>query len=202
VTAFGEGLAGHPDRQRWNAKYAGRPDVPFRPHPLAAAALRLALPAGPVADLASGPSGSALLAAAAGRRVTAVDVSDVALGLLGEEAGRRGLAGLVTLVHADLAAWRPPAGSFALVLCTGFWDPAAFGTAVTAVAPGGVLGWEAFTAEARHVRPRLPAAWCLGPGEPAALLPPGFELLSQEDLPGEQRGGRRRMLARRGQAPA
>ena len=197
MAAFGEGLAGHPDRQRWNAKYAGRPDAPFRPHPLAEQALGLALPDGPVADLASGPSGSALLAAAGGRRVTAVDVSDVALGLLGQEARRRGLAGLVTLVHADLAGWRPRAGSFALVLCTGFWDPAVFGTAVTAVAPGGVLGWEAFTAEARLARPRLPAAWCLGPGEPAVLLPPGFEVLSQEDLPDEARGTRRRLLARR-----
>ena len=195
MAAFGEGLAGHPDRQRWNAKYARRPDVPFRPHPLAAAALRLALPDGPVADLASGPSGGALLAAAA-RRVTAVDVSDVALGLLGQEARRRGLDRLVTLVHADLARWRPAAGSFALVLCTGFWDPAVFGTAVTAVAPGGVLGWEAFTTEARQARPRLPAAWCLRPEEPAALLPPEFEVLSQQDLPDEERGARRRLLAR------
>ena len=196
MAAFGEGLAGHPDRQRWNAKYARRPDVPFRPHPLAAAALRLALPDGPVAELASGPSGGALLAAAAGLRVTAVDVSDVALGLLGQEARRRGLDRLVTLVHADLARWRPAAGSFALVLCTGFWDPAVFGTAVTAVEPGGVLGWEAFTTEARQARPRLPAAWCLGPEEPAALLPPEFEVLSQQDLPDEERGARRRLLAR------
>ena len=45
-------------------------------------ALSLPLPDGPVADLACGASGSALLAAAAGRLVTAVDVSEVALGLL------------------------------------------------------------------------------------------------------------------------
>ena len=44
------------------------------------------LPDGPVADLACGASGTALLAAAHGRRVTAVDVSEVALGMLGAEA--------------------------------------------------------------------------------------------------------------------
>ena len=46
----------------------------------------------------------------------------------------------------------------------------------------------------------LPAAWCLGPGEPAALLPDGVTVLSQEDIPGTPRGIRRRLLARRADA--
>ena len=157
-------LAGHPDQARWNARYGAGFTPSFTPHPLAVAALALKLPAGPVADLASGPSGSALLAAAQGRPVTAVDVSDVALGLLGQEARRRGLDHLVTLVHADLGVWRPAAGRYALVMATGFWDRAVFAAAVRGLAPGGVLGWEAFTLAARQTRPTLPAAWCLGPG--------------------------------------
>lgn len=155
------------------------------------------LPAGPVADLACGPSGSALLAAAYGRQVTAVDVSAVALDLLGQEARRRGLAGRITLVHADLAGWYPDPAGYALVLCTGFWDPAVFATAAQAVAPGGVLGWEAFTAAAREARPSLNPTWCLGPGEPATLLPAGFDVLSQQDQPDPEHGDRRRLLARR-----
>ena len=107
----------------------------FAPHPLAVAALALDLPDGPVADLASGPSGSVLLAAARGRPVTAVNVSEVALALLGREARRRGLEHLVTLVHADLQAWRPAPGRYALVLGTGFWDPAVFAAAAAALAP-------------------------------------------------------------------
>src|SRR5882672_4541723 len=93
---------GHPDRIRWNARYEAGFLPSFRPQPLAERALALNLPDGPVADLACGPSGSALLAAAQGRRVTAVDISEVALGLLGAEARRRGLGHLITLVHADL----------------------------------------------------------------------------------------------------
>jgi len=116
---------GHPDRVRWNARYAARSGGSFRPHPLAVRALALGLPDGPVADLACGPSGSALLAAEHGRRVTAVDVSEVALGLLGDEARRRGLGHLITLVQADLTAWSPEPRSHALVLCTGFWLTAA-----------------------------------------------------------------------------
>ena len=185
---------GHPDRIRWNARYAAGFEPSFTPHPLAVRALSMDLPDGPVADLACGPSGSALLAATRGRRVTAVDVSEVALGLLGDEARRRGLGRLVTLVHADLSAWSPEPRSYALVLCTGFWDTAVFAAAIHAVADGGLLAWEAFTAEARRSRPALPPQWCLAPGEPASLLPPDFTVIDQSDESGRER---RQMLARR-----
>jgi SAM-dependent methyltransferase len=148
-----------------------------------------------VADLACGPSGSALLAAEQGRRVTAVDVSEVALGLLAGEAARRGLGHLITLVHADLSAWAPEPRSYALVLATGFWDPAVFRAGAGAVADGGLLAWEALTAKARRTHPGLPPEWCLAPGEPASLLPPGFTLIDQSDVATSMR---RQMLARRG----
>jgi SAM-dependent methyltransferase len=196
-----EELAGHPDRLRWNARYAQGPGASFTPHPLAVAALSVPPPAGPVADLACGPSGAALLAAAAGRRVTAVDVSDVALGLLGEESGRRGLLGQITLVQADLRDWRPAGTGYALVLCTGYWDRAVFATAVAAVTPGGLLAWEAFTAGARRVRPGLCPQWCLADGEPVSLLGAVFEVLDARDLPDGGRGPKRAMLARHVAAP-
>ena len=170
----------------------------FSPHSLAARVFgSMDLPDGPVADLACGPSGAALLAAAHGRPVTAVDVSEVALWLLGDEARRQGLGHLITLVHADLSAWSPEPCSHALVLCTGFWASAVFTAAAGAVAPGGLLAWEAFTAEARRSRPGLAPGWCLAPGEPALLLPPGFILLDQSDVPGPERPVRRQLLARR-----
>jgi SAM-dependent methyltransferase len=165
-------------------------------------ALSRALPDGQVLDLASGPSGSALFAAAAGRRVTAVDISDAALGLLAAEAARRGLLGEISLVQADLTAWRPSPSSYAAVLCTGYWDRDLFPAAANAVAEAGLLGWEAFTTDARRARPQLPAAWCLETGEPAALLPASFEILSQHDLPPDQAGAKRRLLAQRAAAPA
>lgn len=187
--------ADHSDERRWDARYSAGFTPSFAPHPLAVTALPM-LPAGPVADLACGPSGSALLAAAAGRKVTAVDISKIALDMLGREAHRRGLAEMIALVHADLAAWRPPRGRYALVLCTGYWDRVLFAAAVGAVAPGGLLGWEAFTDGARRARPGLCPDWCLGPGEPASLLPASFALLDESDLPDPDRGDRRRLLAR------
>jgi len=190
-------LADHPDRRRWNDRYSGDFAASFAAHPLMVAALSRPLPEGPVLDLACGPSGSALLAAAAGRRVTAVDVSDAALCLLAGEASRRGLMDLVSLVHADLAAWSLRPGSYAVVLCTGYWDRDLFPAAADAVTAGGVLGWEAFTADARRVRPGLPEAWVLGAGEPASLLPATFETLSQQELPDARAGAKRRLLAHR-----
>jgi SAM-dependent methyltransferase len=186
--------AGHPDRIKWNARYAARSVPSFTPHPLAVRALALDLPDGPVAELACGPSGSALLAAAHGRRVTAADISEVALGLLGDEARRRGLGHLITVVHAELPSWSPEPRSHALVLCTGFWLSAAFAAAAAAVADGGLLAWQAYTAEARRAHPSLAVAWCLAPGEPASLLPAGFLLLDQDEVPGRDQ---RLMLARR-----
>lgn len=199
MSAEGSGLVpgDHPDRIKWNAKYTSGFVPSFRPHPLAARALALGLPDGPVADLACGPSGAALLAAEQGRRVIAVDVSEVALGLLGAEARRRGLGHLITLVHADLSAWTPEPRSHALVLATGFWEAAVFAAAAAAVADGGLLAWEAYADDARRTRPGLPPEWCLKPGEPASLLPPGFGVLDQSEVPGRDR---RRLLARRGPA--
>jgi hypothetical protein len=154
-------------------------------------------PAGPVADLACGPSGTALLAAANGRLVTAVDVAEVALAMLSDEARRRGLDHLITLVHADLASWRPEPWSHALVLCTGFWTSAVFAAAANAVADGGLLAWQAYTVAARQTHPSLLPEWCLAAGEPASLLPPDFTLVDQHDLPGRERGVIRQMLASR-----
>ena len=193
-------LAGHPDRLRWNARYGGDYAPAFRPHPLAARALRLVPAAGPVLELAAGPSGSALLAATNGHPVTVVDVSDTGLGLLAAEAARQDVADRLALVHADLAAWDAGPDRYALVLCTNFWERAAFDVAAGVVAAEGVLAWEALTDAARQRRPELPAQWCLRPGEPASLLPDGlFDVIDQHDVPGQpgQPAVRRQLLARR-----
>jgi len=192
-------LAGHPDRLRWNARYGGDFAPSFRPHPLAVEALRLLPAGGPVLELAAGPSGSALLAAADGRLVTAVDVSDLALRLLAAEADARGVASRITLVQADLTEWDPAGRQYALVLCTNFWERRVFDMALGAVAADGVLAWESLTEAVRWRRPEVPAAWCVQPGEPASLLPADFDVIDQHDVPGQpgRAGERRQLLARR-----
>jgi hypothetical protein len=189
-------LADNADRLRWNERYGARPAPGFRAHELAALALSASPPEGPMLELACGPSGSALLAAAQGRSVTAVDVSEVALGLLLAEARQRRLEQLISAVQADLTTWQPAQQAYALVLATGYWDRAVFAVTAGLVAPGGVIAWEALTQVARQGHPGLPAEWCLEPGEPASLLPQGFEVVSQHDV-GPEPAVRRRLLARR-----
>ena len=81
------------------------------------------------------------------------------------------------------------------MLCTGFWDPALFAAAAAAVLAGGLLGWEALTAQARRARPSVPASWCLAPGEPASLLPDGFSVLQEYQQAAAR--SKRRLLVRR-----
>lgn len=84
-------LADHPDRIRWNAKYecADPTEAVFAPKSWLGDVLQFGVPEGPVLELACGRSGTALGLAAAGRCVTAIDVSDTALVQLELEATRR-----------------------------------------------------------------------------------------------------------------
>lgn len=176
------------DRLRWNERYAASaPD--FLPSPLLAQALDAGFPDGPVLELACGRSGNALALAAAGRTVTAVDVSDVALDQLKAEAVSRGLERSIRLVEADVPTYiAADPGRYALVLATRYWDAAAFEAACHAVADGGLLAWEALALEpGESDRPfRVPH------GELGRRLPPGFEVVTEQ--PGEHTT---RLLARR-----
>lgn len=184
------------DQERWNEKYSAAGFAPsFAPHPLAVEALGLPLPDGPLLELAAGPSGSALYAAARGRPVIVVDISEVALGLLAAEAEARQVGELITEVQADLNRWRPTAGGCALVLATSYWEYAVFGPAAAAVAPGGVLAWESLTLAAHRKRPSIPEQWCVRAGEPASLLPEDFVVLRQDTI--GHAGTRRQLIARR-----
>jgi hypothetical protein len=189
-------LADHAERVKWNAKHSEGYSRSFRSQPILDEALAAGVPNGPVLELACGTSGNALALAAAGRSVTALDVSDVALALLDEEARRSGLADRITLRHTDLSAWRPGETRYALVLCVRYWERALFPVACEAVAPGGLLAWEAFSLDELRYRPAFHRAWCVGADEPASLLPPGHTLLSQRAID-DGKGATHRMLARR-----
>lgn len=165
------------DRARWNERYRMRTPS-FASHPLLGLARAAGTPDGPMLELACGPSGSALEALAEGRAVTAVDVSDVALHLLTEEAHRRGLTARLTCVRADAAAWaseEAPRRGYALVLATLFWDAAACTAATRLVAPGGLLGWEAL----RRPADAAPHPYRVPHGTVASFLPEGYVLLDE-----------------------
>ncbi|AXO34995.1 bifunctional 2-polyprenyl-6-hydroxyphenol methylase/3-demethylubiquinol 3-O-methyltransferase UbiG [Micromonospora sp. B006] len=102
------------------------------------------LPPGTVLDLGSGEGGDAVWLASQGWRVTAVDISSVALDRLAVEAERAGVADRITTVRHDLTQGFPP-GRYDLVSAQFFQSPLVLPRekvlppAAEAVAPGGRL---------------------------------------------------------------
>ncbi|MEV6554530.1 class I SAM-dependent methyltransferase [Nocardia sp. NPDC051756] len=98
----------------WDGVYAGRPAATDpRPNVLLAEIVS-GLPRGDALDLGCGDGGDALWLAGQGWRVTAVDISAVAVERLAGLAGARGLGDLVTAESYDLHKSFPP-GEFDLI---------------------------------------------------------------------------------------
>ncbi|MFN8499800.1 MAG: methyltransferase domain-containing protein [Anaerolineae bacterium] len=182
------------DRTHWDARYAsGSADM--APSPLVvryaprARGLQLAL------DIACGAGRNALYLASLGYDVDAVDISVIGLDLLAREAAVRGLAGHVHALAADLDEWRPPAGTYALVTQIAFFDPAALGAAISAVALGGMLILEAFNPRRLETRPNFNPSHLIAPD---ALLPhfEGWTVAHYDEAAGE-RGDRTQIVAQR-----
>lgn len=123
---------------------------------------------GTALELGAGEGADALWLAAHGWRVTALDISSVALDVGSAEAERAGLADRVDWVQANLATWSPST-QYDLVMSAFFHSPVNFPReailrrAVGAVAPGGrllIVGHGGFPPSSPHAHaadtPQLP----------------------------------------------
>ncbi len=157
------------DRERWNEQYRNKRDEvgPAASWVAENRDLLEAQPRGRALDVACGRGRNALLLAELGFTVDALDVSEVALELLGAEAERRGVT--VNTRRADLReAPAFEAGAYAVVLDMFFLERPLLPTLIQALAPGGLLFFETFTTK------HLKEPW--GPSSSASVLSPG-ELL-------------------------
>ncbi|HKB15833.1 MAG TPA: class I SAM-dependent methyltransferase, partial [Planctomycetota bacterium] len=111
-------LMSRADREIWDRRWS-RPDPHsgLPPDPLLLEALA-ELPRGRALDVGAGEGRNALLLASEGWRVDALDVSEVALRRLAREARARGLP--VRCAVVDLEEWRPPRGTYDLVVSVDF----------------------------------------------------------------------------------
>ena len=125
------------DHRRWNRKYRERSAAPEAVAPIVAKYCRFA-PPGRALDIAAGVGQNALYLAEQGFLVTAVDVSDVALGPL---AGRHPRLYPVCL---DLERWDPPKRRYQLVINLRYLNRRLLPLIKEALAPGGVLIFETF----------------------------------------------------------
>lgn len=133
-------------REFWDARYASRERIwsgePNRQ--LVADAASLA--PGRALDVGSGEGADALWLAARGWRVTAVDVSSVAIARASALAAGRGevIASRITFEQADVRTWSPPLAAYDLVTAQYLHPspdvrPRLVRRLADAVAPGGVL---------------------------------------------------------------
>lgn len=186
------------DRDRWNARYAGKPDLapasPFLEE------LDELLPRrGRALDVAGGAGRNARWLARRGLETTLADVSDVALGQAAAAARAEGLR--LTTLQVDLEASPLPAGPWDLILCSYFLHRPLFDAFPAALAPGGLLVFAHATRKnlERHPRPGL--AHLLLDGELPGLVR-GLDVLRSQE--GWLEAGRHeaRLVARRAPAGA
>jgi tellurite methyltransferase len=164
----------------WDAKHKlAAEGPPSEPASIVSELLPL-LPAGRALDVACGTGRHALLLAARGRHVTAIDFSGVALDILEArarnknmsvrrsdrfpEAGRRVQVSL-ELMRAKLERIQLPERCFDLILCVQFLQRSLFPQMARALRPKGVLLMETYT--------RAQLEFDGGPRNPAYLLEPG-----------------------------
>ncbi len=153
------------ERDRWDQRYA-EGDYEPRAHPTPFLEDWLdRIPAGQGLDLATGTGRNALRLAEAGFRVTAVDVSSVAIDRARAEAERRGLE--VDWRTADLDDLDLEGGAYDLITVIRYRNPDLWPRLIPALAPNGWVLVE------HHLRSSADVG---GPHDPAFRLEPG-ELL-------------------------
>ena len=172
----------HPDRERWNSKFAagkGGHGANVR-----LIMYRDRLSRGRALDVAAGAGENAVILALAGWSVVASDLSDTAIA---KARGRaRELKADLAFVQADatLLPFRP--ASFDTVVCTYFLDRPAARRLPSLLKPGGTLFFMTHRIGHQKYIPDLPAQYCLEAGEVKTLFPDLKELLHQEDDDGQE----------------
>lgn len=184
----------------WNAKYQAEADDPAAEPAGFVRELLPLLPLGPALDVACGTGRHTLLLASRHQAVTAVDSSDVALGILERRANAlryhvartkpqaRRLAQAtnrrngIQLWQADLERVDLSARVFSLVICVNYLQRSLFAQIERTLAPGGVLLFETYTVAQLDFEggPRN-ANYLLEPGELRTAFP-GLRSLFYREL--------------------
>jgi tellurite methyltransferase len=164
----------------WDAKHSlAAAGPPSEPASIVCELLPL-LPSGPALDIACGTGRHALILAARGQHVTAVDFSGVALDVLEARACKAGAPvrrgesiredsrprkGGLELIHTDIERIRLPERRYDLIVCIQFLQRDLFPQIARALRPNGVLLMETFT--------RAQLEFAGGPRNPTYLLESG-----------------------------
>jgi 2-polyprenyl-3-methyl-5-hydroxy-6-metoxy-1,4-benzoquinol methylase len=150
------------DGKRWDEKWSANSTFDREPSPLLVR-YEEHLSGGDALDLACGLGQNALWLAEQGYRVTAVDVSRVALERAQAEAQARGLA--LNFVEADLDTYRLPEKAFDVVTIFRFLDRMLFPAIAAALRPDGWLFYQTYNVRRLKTRPDTAREYLLELGE-------------------------------------
>jgi len=181
------------DREFWDERYrsatslwSGNPN----PHLVAEAAV---LTPGAALDAGAGEGADAIWLAARGWRVTAVDISGVALDRAAGHAAAAGdtVAERIDWLRADISQWQPPERAFDLVTSQYLHFPAqdrrvVYARFAAAVADGGTLlivGHHPSDMQTSMPRPQQPELFFTGEDLAAELGSDGWEVVTNEAAP-------------------
>jgi SAM-dependent methyltransferase len=180
-------------QEAWDERYrsrgalwSGKPN----PHLVAEAS---DLTPGSALDVGAGEGADAIWLAGRGWRVTAVDLSPVALGRASAHASELGadIAGRIDWVHEDVTSWNPGSGRYDLVSAQYIHllpapRQAMLEHLAAAVAPGGsllIVGHHPSDLQTTVPRPQMPEVFVTG-DEIAAGLDPGRWTIVTNAAPG------------------
>jgi SAM-dependent methyltransferase len=177
----------------WDERYQSRPSLwSGKPNPILVSETQ-GLTVGSALDAGAGEGADAIWLAERGWRVTAIDVSTVALERAATHAAERGqeIADRIEWLQTDLRSWDPGAETFDLVAAHYLQMPAAlraevFGRLAAAVALGGTLlivGHHPSDLQTTVPRPPMPELFYTGDDIATLLDAGGWEIVTN-DAPG------------------
>lgn len=156
------------DRDRWDEKWSAYPALDRRPSSLLIR-YQEHLTGGDALDLACGLGQNALWLAEQGYRVTAVDISPVALEAAQAAAQARGLN--VNFMQADLDTYTLPQEAFNVVTVFRFLDRRLFPAIEAALRPEGWLFYQTFNVRRLETRPDIAREFLVELGGLAVAFP-------------------------------
>ncbi len=168
------------DRDHWDRRWARRPPAEPSPPEAAAGNLDLLPTTGRALDVACGQGAQAVWMALRGLRVTAVDVSPLALAAARALAELHGVADRVTFSEHDMDAGPPGgAGDLDLIVCQRFLHRGFLGGLADRLTPGGVAAISVLS-DVGAPRDAVGGGHRVRPGELVELLP-GLEILDSRE---------------------
>ncbi len=154
--------------EKWNGRHADQTHQPKAAEVLEQN-LHLLPTQGRALDLACGLGGNALLLAEAGLKVTAWDLSNVAIRRLQELADARNLANLKPEVR-DLSLHPLPANTFDVIVVSYFLERSLIPSMIDALTPGGLIYYQTFTRAAATENGPSNPSYRLGDNELLSLF--------------------------------